>query len=114
MATKSWQKRCGEKTKVWSAHVEAWRLSAVSQAEYCRQKGLNHHQFGYWKKKYTDKEKSTQCSTFVAIPVQHRTTSAQSDSGVTVVVSGITIRLTARFSAAAFRRAVTVLQEVVS
>lgn len=61
MATKSWQKRCGEKTKVWSAHVE-----------YCLQKGLNHHQFGYWKKKYTDKEKSTKCSIFAAIPVQHQ------------------------------------------
>jgi hypothetical protein len=116
MATKSWQNRCGEKTKLWSAHIEAWQQSGVSQAEYCRKKGLNHHQFGYWKKKYTDKEKSAQCSAFVAIPIQHRTpsTSDQSDSGVTVKVSGITIQLTTRFSAAAFRRAVTVLQEVAS
>ncbi len=116
MATKSWQKRCGKKTDLWSAHVEAWRQSGVSQAEYCRKNGLSHHQFGYWKKKFTDKEKSAQCSAFVAIPIQHRTAPAsdQSDSGLTIKVSGITIRLATRFSAVAFRRAMTVLQEVAS
>ena len=114
MVTKSWQNRCGEKTKLWSAHIEAWRQSGISQAEYCRKKRINYHQFGYWKKKYTDKEKSAQCSAFVAIPIQHRTALDQLDSGVTVKVSGITIQLATRFSAAAFRRAVTVLQEVVS
>jgi hypothetical protein len=116
MATKNWKNRCEEKTTLWLAHVEAWRKSGGSQAEYCRKNGLNHHQFGYWKKKYTDKEKSAQCSAFVAIPVQHRqaSTPEQSDSGVMVKVSGITIQLATRFSAADFRRAVTVLQEVAS
>jgi hypothetical protein len=116
MATKNWQKRCGKKTNLWSAHVEAWRQSGVSQAEYCRENGLSHHQFGYWKKKHTGKEQFAQGSAFVTIPVQHHTpsTSDQSDSGVTVEVSGITIQLATRFSAAAFRRAVTVLQEVAS
>ena len=61
MATKSWQKRSGEKTNLWSAHIEAWRQSGVSQAEYCRRNGINNHQFGYWKKKFTNKEKSAQC-----------------------------------------------------
>ena len=57
MATKSWQNRSGEKTNLWSAHIEAWRQSGVSQAEYCRKNGINNHQFGYWKKKFTNKEK---------------------------------------------------------
>ncbi len=116
MATKSLQNRCGEKTNLWLAHVEAWRQSGMSQTEYCRKNGINNHQFGYWKKKFTRKEKSAQCSAFVAIPIQHRTASNsdQSDSGVTVNISGITIQLTTRFSETAFRRVVTVLQEVTS
>ncbi len=116
MATKSWQKRSGEKTNLWSAHIEAWRQSGVSQAEYCRENGINNHQFGYWKKKFANIEKSAQRSAFVAIPVQHKPVQSldQVDSGITVKVSGITIRLAAKFSATAFRRAMIVLQEVAS
>ncbi len=116
MATKRWQKQCAEKTRLWLTHVEAWRKSGVSQAEYCRQKGINSHQFGYWKKKFIDKEKHDHSSAFMAIPVPQKSVypPSQTDSGVTVKVSGITIQLARKFSATAFRRAVIVLQEVAS
>lgn len=32
----------------WRRHVEVWRESGLSQAEYCRQQGLNHKTFSVW------------------------------------------------------------------
>jgi hypothetical protein len=32
----------------WRRHVEVWRESGLSQADYCRQQGLNHKTFSVW------------------------------------------------------------------
>jgi len=32
----------------WYRHVEAWRESGLSQADYCRQQGLNPKTFSAW------------------------------------------------------------------
>ena len=32
----------------WRRHVEAWRESGLSQADYCRQQGLNRKTFSVW------------------------------------------------------------------
>lgn len=32
----------------WCRHVEAWRKSGLSQADYCRQQGLNPKTFSTW------------------------------------------------------------------
>ena len=32
----------------WHRHVEAWRESGLSQADYCRQQGLNRKTFSLW------------------------------------------------------------------
>ena len=32
----------------WRRHVEAWRESGLSQADYCRQQGLNRKTFSLW------------------------------------------------------------------
>ena len=32
----------------WQRHVEAWRESGLSQADYCRQQGLNRKTFSLW------------------------------------------------------------------
>ena len=37
-----------QKRKFWQAHVEAWKDSNLSQAEYCRKQGLKIHQLCYW------------------------------------------------------------------
>ena len=38
-------------TETWQTHIDAWRVSAHSQAAYCREHGLNKSQFTYWKRK---------------------------------------------------------------
>lgn len=32
----------------WQQHVEAWRESGLSQADYCHQHGLNRKTFSLW------------------------------------------------------------------
>jgi len=32
----------------WQRHLGAWRESGLSQADYCRQQGLNHKTFSVW------------------------------------------------------------------
>jgi hypothetical protein len=32
----------------WCRHVEAWRESGLSQADYCHQQGLNRKTFSLW------------------------------------------------------------------
>lgn len=40
-----------EKRRCWQGHIESWRQSGVSQAEYCRRNSLPIKSFGYWKKR---------------------------------------------------------------
>ena len=40
--------------KYWKKHVNQWKESCLSQAEYCRQKELKAYQLSYWIK-YLDK-----------------------------------------------------------
>lgn len=50
MATKnSRQKEREEKQQFWKQHIEGWKSSNQTQAEYCRQYELSYDQFIYWK-----------------------------------------------------------------
>jgi len=40
-----------EKRRIWSKHIEDWRESGKSQAQYCREQGLSAKLFYYWKNK---------------------------------------------------------------
>jgi hypothetical protein len=44
----------------WSRHVEAWRGSGLSQAEYCRRHGLLKGTLGYWSSKLGRESKRTE------------------------------------------------------
>ena len=38
----------------WSALFEEWERSGLTQAEFCRRKGIKWHCFHYWRKKLRD------------------------------------------------------------
>ena len=42
--------RSVQKSRYWQEHLERWRQSGLSQAEYCRQNGLKLRRWNYWKK----------------------------------------------------------------
>ena len=41
-----------ERRQLWQTHIEAWPLTGLSQAEYCRQNNLKATRFTYWKRKF--------------------------------------------------------------
>jgi hypothetical protein len=53
---KEWNR---EKRRTWTAHIEAWKNSDLSQVEYCREKNLSRHQFTYWNCKLRKKDAVT-------------------------------------------------------
>lgn len=40
-----------KKLQFWSPHIEQWRASKLSQAEYCQREGLPVSRFSYWRRK---------------------------------------------------------------
>ena len=36
----------------WKQHIDSWQETGLTQAEYCRQHNLKHHQLVYWKKRF--------------------------------------------------------------
>ncbi len=40
-----------ERRRFWEKHIEKWESSGLSQAEYCRQNGVNIKSFHHWKRR---------------------------------------------------------------
>ena len=45
-----------QKRSFWKQHIDSWQETGLTQAEYCRQHNLKHHQLVYWKKRYLKTE----------------------------------------------------------
>lgn len=48
--------RLEQKRTYWKQHIESWRETGLTQAEYCRRHNLKHHQLVYWKKRVLESE----------------------------------------------------------
>ena len=59
MAEQSRKERNREKRRTWTAHMEAWKNSDLSQVEYCREKNLSRQRFTYWNCKLRKKDAVT-------------------------------------------------------
>lgn len=53
----------------WRAHVDAWRESGLSQAEYSRRHGVSVKALWYWKRRF-EKEQNPSAAAPVIIAVQ--------------------------------------------
>ena len=45
-----------QKRIYWRQHIDQWQQTGLTQAEYCRQHDLKHHQLVYWKKRFIKTE----------------------------------------------------------
>jgi hypothetical protein len=54
----------------WRRHVEAWRESGLSQADYCRQQNLNPKTFSLWTRRVQDDLSLSMGSPLELIAVQ--------------------------------------------
>ena len=67
----------------WKNHIEDWQSSGLSQAEYCRQHGLNANTFSGRLSHHRSQEKPRQSGL---IPVQVQSAPAASDAAAGPVV----------------------------
>jgi len=45
-----------QKRIYWKQHIDSWQQTGLTQAEYCRQHNLKHHQLIYWRKRFLKTE----------------------------------------------------------
>jgi hypothetical protein len=49
-----------KKAKRWLAQIDAWQRSGMTQAAFCRARGLSVKSFGYWRRKQVQAEAPSQ------------------------------------------------------
>ena len=65
----------------WRRHVEAWRESGLSQADYCRQQGLNPKTFSTWARRTFPQDKDTPLEV-ISVQVTPSAPAATADTNV--------------------------------
>lgn len=53
----------------WEAHVQAYRRSGLSRAEYCRRQNISYHALTYWQRKLSATGPGKSVSTLVPVPL---------------------------------------------
>lgn len=53
----------------WQAHVQAFRRSGLSRAEYCRQHKLSYHALVYWQRKFSGLSRGAPVPTLVPVVI---------------------------------------------
>ena len=51
----------------WEEHINSWKRSQLSKAEYCRKNQISYHTFNYWKKRL---EKPTPPSPITLVKIE--------------------------------------------
>lgn len=73
----------------WQQHVEAWRASGLSQADYCHQHGLNRKTFSLWTRRDQDDPSRDRDTSLELIAVQV----SPSEPAATAEASTLLLRL---------------------
>jgi hypothetical protein len=55
--------------KFWKHHIEAWRVSGLSQRAYCQKNNLKDHRFSHWKSRLAKADAGV---SFVRVPLVSR------------------------------------------
>ncbi|MFZ2168116.1 MAG: IS66 family insertion sequence element accessory protein TnpB [Methylococcaceae bacterium] len=63
----------------WQRHVKAWRESGLSQADYCRQQGINPKTFSAWARRALPIDKNTPLDV-VSVQVAPSPPAAEADA----------------------------------
>lgn len=101
--------REGGKEEKWRGHIEEWRRSGISQAEYCRRYKLSPKLFTYWKRRLRNQEPVS------FIPVQVKPEPhppAENSSGVVLCKGGYRIEIEEGFKREVLGEVLRTLREV--
>lgn len=89
-----------ELRKQWQHHLDQWKTSGLSAAEYCRQNNLHEQQFSYWKRALKPKPSQP----FREIQV------ANTSSGLAIDHAGIHIQISKDFDPVTLLQVITILK----
>lgn len=113
MAEKTLKELRLDKRRFWKVHIRAWERSGFSQSDYCHRNKLRASQFTYWKTKF-NREQSNPIS-FVPVPTvpihQVEQSSGSSDSGLSVLLGTIQIKIANNFNPSCLDKVVTILEK---
>lgn len=99
------------KQKFWSAHIDAWKKSDLSQAEYCRHYNLKSYQLSYWINRKPHRINSL--PVLVEIPLRESDPQIVSASGLQLVTRyGEQININDNFSVESFEKVMLVLRRL--
>lgn len=59
-----------EKEQYWREHITGWRVSGISQVEYCRKHGISKSTFWIWKRKLSVAKSKTEAPVIVPVSLE--------------------------------------------
>jgi hypothetical protein len=108
-----------ESREVWTKRVERWRDSGLSAKEFADETGVKANTLQNWgyrlaaERRRAQKESAPKSESVewieVTAPTKEREAEASSERLELVLASGLTVRVPARFEAAALRRLLAVV-----
>lgn len=81
-------------------------MSGQSRAAFARQQGLRPRQFAWWVRRLAEERQP-----FVEVSVDAGSTEAEIEAGVSILVAGVEVRLSAGFDEETARRALALFEE---
>ena len=101
-----------QKRIYWKQHIDSWQQTGLTQAEYCRQHNLKHHQLVYWRKRFLKTETDV---SFVPLKLEDLLDipARQDQASLTLVINNdLKIEIRAGFDAQLLRQLIYVLRRL--
>lgn len=54
----------------WYEHIRQWESSELSQQTYCKQSGINHGTFSYWRSQYLLEQGKSKQASFCPVKIK--------------------------------------------
>ena len=104
------------KTAFWRKHVDTWRESGLSQAEYSRQAGVSVKGLGYWKRRFERERKAQEMPPTPAIVAVQLPQLQEPASGIKPLFvhlqNGLRIEIPGDFTATVLEKLLRTLERV--
>ena len=97
----------------WVEHIEAWRASGVSRAEYCQTHELSRKTFGWWTWRLDQERReplAPEAPRFLRVELSEAAVADPVDQRIEIALpGGVAVRVDREFDAEAPHRVLTVL-----
>lgn len=97
----------------WFSHIQAWKQSKLSKAEYSRQHNLPIHALYYWFRKLESENGQRSDNSIVPLPFHLQDLSSRSSSPMTLKVGqSYQVEITGDFSSSVLQKLIKTLEDM--